>query len=71
MSAAYLARWAGPVNEAANPYPYYSPNGYLTWKHVQNVFVLAERANSLDNLKIKNAVIKYGAVGVNMCWYDD
>ena len=71
MSAAYLARWAGPGAETSHPYEYYSPtNGIALKKHVQNLIMLADKKNPLDNAKIKDAVMKYGAVAVAFCWYD-
>ena len=68
MSAAYLARWTGPGAESSHPYEYYSPNGIALKKHVQNVIMLPDKKSALDNAKIKDAVYKYGAVAVAMCW---
>jgi len=70
MSAAYLARWAGPGAESSHPYEYYSPNGIARKKHVQNVIMMPDKKNALDNAKIKDAVTKYGAVLATMCWFD-
>jgi C1A family cysteine protease len=65
MATAYLARWAGPVSEAADPYSYgntYSPSGLTVEKHVQEVFFIPTRREPLDNDLIKSAVRQYGAV---------
>jgi C1A family cysteine protease len=71
MSAAYLARWAGPGAETSHPYEYYAPtNGIPLKKHVQNLVMLANKKSPLDNAKIKDAVMKYGAVAAAFCWYD-
>jgi C1A family cysteine protease len=70
MSAAYLARWAGPGAETSHPYEYYTLDGIALKKHVQNIIMLPDKKNALDNAKIKDAVYKYGAVAVAMCWYD-
>jgi C1A family cysteine protease len=71
MSTAYLARWAGPVNEVNDPYPYVgtSTTGtYTVQKRVQNVFMLPDRANSLDNNNIKWALTTYGGVYDTIYW---
>lgn len=68
MSAAYLARWAGPWRETSHPYEYTSLTGIPVTKHVQNIIMLPEMKNALDNAKIKDAVYKYGAVVAGMHW---
>ena len=55
MSSAYLTRWAGPMMEGTS-----SP----VVKHAQNIIFLTPRANSLDNDRIKNAIVTYGGVSV-------
>jgi len=72
MSAAYLARWAGPGAETSHPYEYYYPypSGIALKKHVQNIIMLPDRTGPKDNAKLKDTVIKYGAVVVSMCWDD-
>lgn len=70
MSAAYLARWAGPGAEASHRYEYYYPSGIALKKHVQNIIMLPDRAGPKDNAKLKDAVTRYGAVVVSMCWDD-
>ena len=65
MATAYLARWSGPVSEAADPYSYgntVSPSGVPVEKHVQEVFFIPTRREPLDNDLIKSAVRQYGAV---------
>lgn len=69
MSAAYLARWSGPLNETDDPYIYYSIDGAATpKKHVQNIMFMPVRTSPTDNTNIKNAVMTYGAVSVSMAW---
>lgn len=65
MSTAYLARWAGPVNETDDPY--YTGNctsvaGSILRKHVQDIIFLPNRTTPLGNDAIKQAVMNYGAV---------
>ncbi len=65
MSAAYLTRWSGPVNGSDDPYNQNScasPTGLTVQGHVQDIIYLPNRANSLDNTSIKQAVMQYGAV---------
>ncbi|KKH50310.1 lectin like domain-containing protein, partial [Methanosarcina sp. 1.H.A.2.2] len=64
-STAYLARWAGPVDEADDPYKDYSgysPQGLPVQKHVKEVLFLPGKTGSLDNKVIKQALMDYGAV---------
>jgi C1A family cysteine protease len=71
-STAYLARWSGPVNEAADPYnpaSGTSPTNLQVQKHVQDVYFIPDRANSIDNDNLKQAVMTYGAVYTQM-WFD-
>ena len=73
MSAAYLARWTGPINETNDPYNPYSgvsPTGIPAKKHVQNVYFIPPRQNSTDNTNIKNAILEYGAVTTDL-YMDD
>lgn len=69
MSMAYLARWAGPVNESAVPYPYTPAAPTLSRanlsavaKHVQQVDLLPPRDGFLDNTWIKQTVMQTGGV---------
>lgn len=65
ISTAYLARWSGPVAESSDPYDAsnpISPPGLAPIAHVQRVDFLPDRADSLDNDAIKQAVMNYGAV---------
>lgn len=65
MSTAYLARWSGPVTEAADPYNAksgVSPSGLAPVKHVQKVIFLPTRTSASDNTAIKNAIVNNGAV---------
>lgn len=71
MTAAYLARWSGPVNDADDPYnagSCTSPSGLTTQKHVQQILFLPDRSGFTDNDRIKQAVMTYGAVYTTMYW---
>jgi C1A family cysteine protease len=71
MSTAYLARWSGPVAEAADPYSATgtsSPTGLLPVEHVQEVSYLPARASSTDNGNIKGAIRDSGAVYTTIYW---
>ena len=67
MVWAYLANWLGPVTEDDDPYIYDSYLSPLLKNilHIQNVIFL-KRDNFTDNDMIKEAILKYGAVGTNM-----
>jgi C1A family cysteine protease len=68
MSAAYLTRWSGPVHEPLDPYSPanpISPPGLPAERHVQQVYWLPLRLNSLDNDNIKNAIMHWGGVYVS------
>jgi C1A family cysteine protease len=67
MTAAYLARWDGPVAEGDDPYNTgvsTSPTGLPVRKHLQEMLLLPDRTGPLDNDAIKDAVTTYGAVYV-------
>jgi len=71
LAAAYLARWAGPYDEAddAYPRPGANPNpGALIQKHVQNALFLPERSGPTDNGLIKQAIIDHGALYCAFYW---
>lgn len=77
MSAAYLARWDGPVNETDDPYAnpatasnVITRNNVPVQEHVQDVVFIPQRANALDNDDTKNSLIKYGALYTAIS-YDD
>lgn len=68
MSAAYLARWAGPIRESVKPYEYYHLNEIRPNTHVQTMYWMPDKMNPSDNARIKAAVMKYGAVIAGMHW---
>ena len=73
MSTAYLARWAGPIGEADNPYVHLAafPDGAgPVAKHVQDIAYLPERASALDNDLLKSHVMSQYIVYVSMYWVD-
>ena len=65
MSAAYLARWSGPVSQSDDPETWTgctTVSGVAPRKHVQEVLFLPVRTSATDNNTIKQAVMTYGAV---------
>lgn len=69
MAVAYLTRWAGPVNETADPYNTPTPpKTNVARKHVQGVVMLPGRTDFQDNDRIKQLVMQNGALSVGMFW---
>jgi C1A family cysteine protease len=76
QSTAYLARWQGPVTQAADPDPVactstdscfnLSPSNLAPSQHVQQAVYIAARQNSLDNGNLKSAVMNLGGVYVTL-----
>lgn len=65
MSAAYMARWSGPVSQSDDPETWTgctTVSGVAPRKHVQEVLFLPVRTSATDNNTIKQAVMTYGAV---------
>lgn len=62
-----LARWADPIREADDPWPTAEGEAEAV-KHVQNVVYLLPRTSPLDNGRIKQAVMDYGAVWADMIY---
>jgi len=67
-----LARWDDPVLEEDDPWPA-APQGLSVEavKHIQQVVLLPPRADALDNVRIKRAVIDFGAVYAEMRFIPD
>jgi C1A family cysteine protease len=69
MSTSYFANGSGPVLEKDDPYPSYGeqpvdkdiPPIY----NINNCLLIPARKDSLDNSKIKEAIMDNGAVGIN------
>ncbi len=69
MAIAYLARWAGPVTEANDPYPSPTlPRVSRVRRHVQGVAMIPGRTGPLDNDLVKQLVVDNGALSVGMYW---
>ncbi len=69
MSAAYLARWGGPVDETSDAYgDGYTPSGLTATKHVQEVLYISGGTSGGDTSAIKSALMTYGAVATAMKW---
>ncbi|WP_051328170.1 lectin like domain-containing protein [Desulfatirhabdium butyrativorans] len=66
MSAAYLARWSGPVRESDVPYKYAA---YAPQKHVQKVIYVPRTKYSFP--EIKQAIIDHGGIDTSINWSDD
>lgn len=73
IALAYLTSWMGPVNESQDEYDDYSALSYLSGGniHVQNVYFVPPRQNYTDNDNIKRALMKYGALAVDLYMYQD
>jgi C1A family cysteine protease len=68
MAAAYLTRWAGPVNEAADAYgDSFTPAELSAVRHLQEIRWIAPAAGA-DNQALKQAVVDTGAVSVSVYW---
>lgn len=61
MTAAYMSRWSGPVQEGSS----------TTVKHAQNILLMNSRSGPTDNDRIKAALLAYGAVTVAFRWSDN
>lgn len=71
MATAYLARWSGAVNEAADPYlttSSTSGGNVPVVQHVQDVIFLPSRTGPLDNSQIKQLLQQNGAVYSQIRW---
>jgi C1A family cysteine protease len=73
VTAAYLTRWSGPVDEWRVPYPTQAAaaavgDDYPLSKHVQQVIFLPERTGPLDNDTVKYFVTNWGPVDFAMYW---
>jgi len=65
MAMAYLARWAGPVNEKADPYgisAFLSPPDLRLRKHAQEMFFIPGSWMTGDTNNLKTAIMNYGGV---------
>lgn len=64
IATAYMARWAGPVDESDAPYGSTAAgSGQLNpTKHVQQVMFLPKRNGPLDNNTTKWFIMNYGAI---------
>jgi len=69
MSLAYLTSWLGPVLECDDAYTISSIISPVldSLLHIQDVAFI-RRANFTDNLMIKEALIRYGAVTSSLYW---
>ena len=66
MAVAYLARWAGPVDEKSDTYGDMKTKAAKVLKHLQAAVMLPGRTAVDDNDLIKQLVIKNGALSVGM-----
>ena len=73
IALGYLTSWMGPVNESQDEYDSYSALSYLSGGniHVQNIYFVPPRENYTDNDNIKRALMKYGALAVDLYMYQD
>ena len=72
MPWGYLASWLGPVSEMDDLFDDKSvlSSIFNSIFHVQNILFLS-RDNYTDNDAIKEAILKYGAVGTSMAYYSN
>ena len=70
VALAYLARWAGPVAEASDPYETPGVPALPAAKHLQSAAAYPGRQGNLDNAALKTAVMTSGGVYVSMQWED-
>lgn len=72
MTAAYLARFDGPIDESIDPYDPFGPGAVCTpsvpTRYIDNVMYLPTRASTNDNAYIKQAVLDHGALYVSFTW---
>lgn len=68
MALAYLLRWSGPAYEIFDPYSTNVSVDLNPIKHVQGVKLIPCCYWPLDNDIIKEAIIQYGAVAIDMYW---
>jgi len=69
IAMAYLARWSGPISEAADPYnpaSGVSPSGLSPRKHIQEVLIVPAKSSATDNDGIKEAILTYGGLAVSL-----
>ncbi|MDO5852403.1 MAG: C1 family peptidase [Methanobacteriaceae archaeon] len=69
MSMGYLASWLGVVNSSDDPYQDFnmiSPKIDEIF-HIQDIIWIDTKKNVTDNDKIKEAIIKYGALETTYC----
>ncbi len=73
MTAAYLVRWDGPVDETQVPYgeDFEASVYYASSKHVQEVVFLPQRTGPLDNDSLKYFISNHGPVDFAFNWYSD
>lgn len=64
ISAAYLARWSGPISERDEPYSPYdfnSPINFTPVKELQSAMYIPDVRNANDLATLKRAIMEYGA----------
>lgn len=64
ISAAYLARWSGPIaerDEPYSPYDFSSPDYVRPVKELESAMYIPDVRNANDTATLKRAIIQYGA----------
>lgn len=66
----YLLSWLGPVNASDDAYDLDTKISPVlnSLMHVQNVLFINMNYNGSDQDNIKEAIMRYGAVGSSICW---
>jgi C1A family cysteine protease len=71
MAVAYFVRWAGPVDEADDPYDTWTvPEENDATLHVQKTIMIPGRTSWSNNALIKRMVRQNGGLSVGMYWGD-
>lgn len=66
MTAAYLSRFAGPIDESVDPYDPFGAGAHCTpntpTRYVDSILYLPTRTSATDNDYVKQAVLTYGGL---------
>ena len=66
MALSYLLGWYGPISTEYDSFDIYGKIDHVIFTnetiHIQDAEIIDRRANTSDNAKIKEAILKYGAV---------
>ena len=69
ITAAYLARWSGPIDEKDDPYSpyaYSSPSNLTRVMDIDSILFIPDMKDGNDTRAIKEAIMQYGGVYTNI-----